>query len=54
METEEVRGSFLTTTLHLQEDLELSSRDHDAAQAVSDGLRDAKAAASIKPQAPIQ
>ncbi len=54
METEEVRGSFLTTTVHLQEDLELSSRDHDAAQAVSDGLRDAKAAASIKPQAPIQ
>ena len=44
METEEDRSSFLATTVHLQEDLELSSRDHDAAQAVSDGLRDAKAA----------
>ena len=54
MEAEDVRSSFLATTVHLQEDLELSSRDHDAAQAVSDGLRDAKAAASIKPQAPIQ
>ena len=39
-----VRSSFLATTVHLPEDLELSSRDHDAAQAVSDGLRDAKAA----------
>ena len=44
MEAEDVRSSFLATTVHLQEDLELSSRDHDAAQAVSDGLRDAKAA----------
>ena len=44
METEDVRSSFLATTVHLQEDLELSSRDHDAAQAVADGLRDAKAA----------
>ena len=44
METEENRSSLLATTVHLQEDLELSSRDHDAAQAVSDGLRDAKAA----------
>ena len=44
MEAEDVRSSFLATTVHLQEDLELSSRDRDAAQAVSDGLRDAKAA----------
>ena len=44
MEAEDVRSSFLATTVLLQEDLELSSRDHDAAQAVSDGLRDAKAA----------
>ena len=44
MEAEEVRSSFVATTVHLHEDLELSSRDHDAAQAVSDGLRDAKAA----------
>ena len=43
MEAEDVRSSFLATTVHLQEDLELSSRHHDAAQAVSDGLRDAKA-----------
>ena len=44
MEAEDVRSSFVATTVHLQEDLELSSRDHDAAQAVSDGLRDAKVA----------
>ena len=44
MEAEDVRSSFLATTVHVQDDLELSSRDHDAAQAVSDGLRDAKAA----------
>ena len=44
MEAEDVRSSFLATTVHLQEDLELSSRDRDVAQAVSDGLRDAKAA----------
>ena len=44
MEAEDVRSSFLATTVHLQDDLELSGRDHDAAQAVSDGLRDAKAA----------
>ena len=43
MEAEHVRSSFLAHAAHLQEDLELSSRDHDAAQAVSDGLRDAKA-----------
>ena len=36
---EETRSSFLATTVHLQEALELSNRDHDAAQAVSDGLR---------------
>ena len=44
MEAEDVCSSFLATTVHLPEDLELSSRDHDAAKAVSDGLRDAKAA----------
>ena len=44
MDAEDIRSSFLATTVHLPEDLELSSRDHDAAQAVSDGLRDAKAA----------
>ena len=31
MEAEDVRSSFLATTVHFQEDLELSSRDHDAA-----------------------
>ena len=44
MEAEDVRSSFLATTVHLQDDLDLSERDKDAAQAVSDGLRDAKAA----------
>ena len=44
MDAEDIRSSFLATTVHLPEDLELSSRDHDAAQAVSDGLLDAKAA----------
>ena len=43
MEAEDVRSSFLATTVHIEEDLELSTNDHDAAQAVSDGLRDAKA-----------
>ena len=43
MDAEDIRSSFLATTVHLPEDLELSSRDHDAAEAVSDGLRDAKA-----------
>ena len=43
MDAEDIRSSFLATTVHLPEDLELSSRDHDAAQAVSDGLRDIKA-----------
>ena len=42
MEAEDVRSSFLATTVHLQDDLDLSERDKDAAQAVSDGLRDAK------------
>ena len=31
MEAEDVRSSFLATTVHLQEALELSNRDHDAA-----------------------
>ena len=31
MEAEDVRSSFLATTVHLPEDLELLSRDHDAA-----------------------
>ena len=44
IKAEDVHSSFLATTVHLQEDFELSSRDHDAAQAVADGLRDAKAA----------
>ena len=44
METEEDPRSFLATTAQLQEDLALSSSDHDAAQAVAAGLRDAKAA----------
>ena len=44
IKAEDVHSSFLATTVHLQEDFELSSRDHDAAQAVGDGLRDAKAA----------
>ena len=52
MAAEDIRSSFLATTVHLQETPELLSRDHDAAQAVSDGLRDTRAptpAASIKP-----
>ena len=44
METEEDPRSFLATTAQPQEDLELSTSDHDAAQAVAAGLRDAKAA----------
>ena len=44
MDAEDTLSSFLVTTVHLQQDLELPSRDHDAAQAVSDGLRDAKGA----------
>ena len=41
---EEDRRPVLATTAHLQEGLELSNRDRDAAQAVAAGLRDAKAA----------
>ena len=44
MKAEDVRSSFLATTIHLQDDLALPSRAHDAAQAVSDGLRDTQAA----------
>ncbi len=44
MGAEDTLSSFLVTTVHLQQDLELPSRDHHAAQAVSDGLRDAQAA----------
>ena len=44
MDAEDTLSSFLVTTSHLQKDLELPSRDHHAAQAVSDGLRDAQAA----------
>ena len=43
-DTEEDPGSFLTTTHPLEQDLELSTSDQDAAQAVAAGLRDAKAA----------
>ena len=43
MEAEDIRSSSLATTIHLPEDLALPSHAHDAAQAVSDGLR-AKAA----------
>ena len=39
---EENPGSFLATISPLEQDLELSQRDQDAAQTVSDGLRDAK------------
>ena len=41
---EEERRSILATTVHLQEDLELSASDREAAEAVAEGLRDAKAA----------
>ena len=44
METEDVRSSFLATTVHLKDGIEISTSDQDAAQAVKDGLRDAKAA----------
>ena len=43
METEDVRSSFLATTVHIPEGLEASTSDRDAAQAVAAGLRDAKA-----------
>ena len=41
---EEDRSSFLATTGPVEQDLELSEQDRAAAQAVADGLRDAKAA----------
>ena len=41
---EEERRSILVSTAHLQEDLELSASDREAAEAVAEGLRDAKAA----------
>ena len=41
---EEDLGSFLATTGPLEQDLKLSEQDQEAAHAVSDGLRDAKAA----------
>ena len=44
METEENRNSFIATTGPTRQDLELSTSDQDAAQAVAAGLRDAKAA----------
>ena len=40
---EEERRSILVSTAHLQEDLELSASDREAAEAVAEGLRDAKA-----------
>lgn len=43
METEDVRSSFIATTVHLKDGIEISTSDHDAAQAVAAGLRDAKA-----------
>ncbi len=43
-DTEEARRSIVATTAHLQEGLELSACDEEAAQAVAAGLRDAKAA----------
>ena len=39
MDAEDTLSSFLVTTVHLQQDLELPSRDHDAAQAVSEAPR---------------
>ena len=45
-DAEEDRRSFLAAIGHLGKGLELSARDHDAAQAVAAGLRDAKAAIS--------
>ena len=44
METEDVRSSFIATTVHLKDGIEISTSDQDAAQAVAAGLRDAKAA----------
>ena len=36
---EEERRSILASTTHLQEDLELSASDREAAEAVAEGLR---------------
>ena len=44
MEAEDVRSSFIATTVHLQEGPERSARDRDAAQAAAADLRDAKPA----------
>ena len=44
VETEEQRWSILASTAHPQEGLELSASDREAAEAVAEGLRDAKAA----------
>ena len=48
MEAEDVRSSFIATTVHLQEGPERSARDRDAAQAAAQAaaadLRDAKPA----------
>ena len=43
MEAGQDNSPFLATTVHLQEGLEVSTSDRDAAQAVAAGLRDAKA-----------
>ena len=42
MEAEQDNSSFLATTVHLQEDLELSPSDQEAADAVAAGIQDAK------------
>ena len=44
MESEEELRSVPATMARLEQDLEVSTSDRDAAQAVADGLRDAKAA----------
>ena len=44
METEKERWSILASTAHPQEDLQLSASDREAAEAVAEALRDAKAA----------
>ena len=44
VETEEKRWSILASTAHPQEDLQLSASDREAAEAVAEGLRNAKAA----------
>ena len=43
MEADQDNTYFLATTVQLQEGLEVSTSDRDAAQAVAAGLRDAKA-----------